>query len=303
VKKLEPADPLSYCSAVLVPDVVRTLSRNDPSLQFVGDAYFTPMRRLRDPAGGMELSLLSAHEALVRLTMGAAQRGELPLLAVLKEIATRGNTNVHLARDGWVRLRSTAYYEERRNPVDAQAVRELFGPLAEGQPYTPEVAGAITRRLSYAQAGRLARMDLGFLSTQLLRTFLDETYHGWQLFEALSPEHRRQLLAGHTLAFRSLDSKEQRAVRACLTAMSGVSRYGLLDLEIGPREFPACSLSLGAVANIPVSGFKVLGLGLPEMERPIERWSLRVQWTQEPREGGQCAGGDHHEPESGRCSP
>src|SRR5207249_3278937 len=146
-------DPTSYCQGILLADVVRLFGRTAPSLAFVGDSYFKALRSLRSatPAEeGPRRVFDSPDAALSRLTHErGGEAGRLPLAEALNEVAPRGNTDIHLTKDGWLRFRSTTYFEDRQAGPDPELVRQVFRPMAGWPYFRPEIALEAGRRLNY----------------------------------------------------------------------------------------------------------------------------------------------------------
>lgn len=275
-KRLQKEDPLTYCRGVLLSDVLQRLVEQAPSLQIVGDAYYKalrPLPRTKVVEGAPE-GFDPAESALARLTRGPGPDGQPSLADLLRELANRGNTNIHLTRDGWMRFRSTIYFNDRPAAIDPRTIRELYGGIAAGEPYTREVAMRVAGRLTYPQVETLSADFLAFFPGQWPIWRMRGSWDSWKLLGTLTEEHRRMFFARQPLRYQALSSDERKAVRTMIDELSNRLGEAALDLDLGPRELP--SLTLGQSAPGP-DGAESFELRAPGFVEPLLRQSLLVQ--------------------------
>ena len=276
-KKVLPEDPLTYCRGILLPEVLRALADREPSFQFVGDAYFKALRPLPQNGNvppGTPAGFDPAERALSRLTLRTVREGAVPLRDVLTELANRGNVNIHVAQDGWVRFRSTVYFNDRTAQLDPRVVKQLYGPVAGGQPYTRETAMTVARRLNYPQVEALTAEYLAFLPEQRPVWRMRTSWEAWRMIASLTEEHRQKLWSRQALRYGALTAGERSALREVLEEFSNRVGGAPLDLDIGPNDLGALTLSLG-IPERDLSG--ALELSLPNFARPLFQQFLQVQ--------------------------
>jgi len=276
-KKFIPEDPLTYCRGVLLSEVLKVLADRQPSLQFVGDAYFKALRPLPQSGNlppGTPAGFDPAERSLMRLTARNVREGGVALRDVLTELANRGNVNIHVGRDGWIRFQSTVYFNDRTVRLDPRVVRQLYEPVASGQPYTRETALAVARRLSYPQVEALTAEYLAFLPDQRPVWRMRASWESWRIIGSLTDEHRQKLWSRQSLRVGALTAEERMALRSVLEGFSNRVGGIPIDLDVGPTELGALTVALGAPQR---DGSDAFELWLPNFVQPLLRQSLQVQ--------------------------
>jgi hypothetical protein len=281
-KKILPEDPLTYCRGVLLSEVLKVLADREPSLQFVGDAYFKALRPLPQTGAlppGASAGFDPADRSLFRLTARSSREGGVPLRDVLAELANRGNVNIHVGRDGWLRFRSSVFFNDRTAQLDPRVVRQLYEPVASGQPYTRETAMAIARRLSYPQVEALTAEYLAFLPEQRLVWRMRTSWESWRMIGSLTDEHRQKFWSRQALRYAALTADERAALGNVLEGFS--NRVGGLpiDLDVGPKERGALFIALGSPRRNEFEAFQLL---LPGFDQPLFHQDLQVPETAKP---------------------
>ncbi|MCC2669911.1 MAG: hypothetical protein K0Q72_2382, partial [Armatimonadetes bacterium] len=276
VKKRVKEDPLSFCGSALLADVLKLLAEQAPTLNFVGDTYFKALRPLPRAQGiaGPPVGHDPATSALARLSARAGREGALPFGELLRELSQRGNTNIHVTREGWVRLRSTTYFDDRATLVDPQLVKELYGGIAAGEPYTATTALQVAGRLTFPQVDLLTTDYLGFFSDIRPVQRMRGSWDSWRLLGKLTEERRRLLLARQDVPYTSLDASERKAVQELIDGVSSRIIGEALHLDVGPRELTSLRLTLGAPGPNSSDPFE---LWLPGFKHPLLQQTLQVR--------------------------
>lgn len=275
--KVRRADqPLSYAAGVLPCEVMATIARDQPDLRIVGDAYWDPIHYARTgpPAPGQQgLQLETGDSTLARLSATQGEEGKLPLGELLREVAARSNTGFRLTRDGWLRCRSTIPFDLRGGQVDPALAARLFQRSVEQKAYDAGSAREAAAQMTYAQAERLSDPYLGFLTDLVGFRGLAGGWDGWRFLSRLPPARREELEIGKPLAYRALTGPERVILGDFLRDVSRRPSGGTLDLDLGPAELDAASLSL-TPAGAPQRTLQIITEGAAS---PLLAYSINAQ--------------------------
>jgi hypothetical protein len=282
-ENLDPKKPLSYFGGILPVDLLAVAQEKTPDLRFVGDSALDPMRPM-PPRLAPESPALEPPSQAIGLFNGPGRAGQLPLGDMLREIARRTNVSFHVRSDGWIRCRSTLYFKQRSEHVDETKLQQLFEPVVTSKSLRPEDAVRICSALSQSQVRALGREFLAFLlaMSPFTHGFAD-TWRGWRLIGALTPDHRDVLYGGGTLRYLDLSPSEKRAADQFIQD-SALGSESALDLELTPRDLPALTLKITELmfrappVPVPVPQTFQLELNHPAVSYALTRCDLRAHW-------------------------
>ena len=270
-KKLQPDQPLTYHTGVTVWEVLDRLATLNPRWRVAGDAVFKGVQSVRP---GPE----TATTLLGRLSE-KGRGGSLPLGELLQPLAERGGVDLHVTAGGWIRCRSTVYFQERERQIDPEALKQLFSGIVDGKPFTPEVGLAVGRTLTRPQLAQLSTEYLGFPRHLTQNSGLRSTVDAWHLLGAFAEQTRNTLLSGEALRYSTLREPDRRAVREYLQSVSLRPNGAPLDLELGPRDLPALRLVLTPDAGTG----RTLELRYGTAEPPLYKAVLEANWQPQPQ--------------------
>jgi hypothetical protein len=269
-KKLQANQPLTWYPGVTVAEVLSRLAAVDPQWRVSGGALLEGLATVQSaPPTVPETAAM----LLARLDE-KGRAGALPLGELLRPLAERGGVDIEVKSDGWIRFRSTLYHRERERQVDPVVLKDVFGTVMEGKPFTPEVGMSAGRSLAREQLTTLGVQYLAFPRQLTQNSGLRSTLDAWRLVATLPEADRQSLVTGAPLTYARLKEPARAAVRAYLRSVSLRPNGAPLDLELTPRDLPALRLHLAPSAGLG----RALELRLGTAEPPIYTATLEAQW-------------------------
>lgn len=228
-----------------IGEIVWNIEQSYPQMRVIGDS---PVLALGVKAG-------APRNENPRQAIWARPGAPGTLGRLCEEIAARMPMNIHVRRDGWIVLSSTAPYDRADTSVDPAWLKTVCDPVLESSRFSPQAAGIAALGLTRGQAHALGELQLEFIRDLMGPGELDRNYAFWRLFGSLKRDRQDSFLSGQTLRFGDVAPAERKPVQEFLTTLAAEPDGAPYDLELAPEQIRLLELSLGDPLPKPAGAF------------------------------------------------